>query len=267
VLETGSAQGPAILFIHGYSQSYLSWEKQLHDPELKRRFHLIAFDLRGHGASGKPSEPDSYSAQAWADDLEAVIVATGARRPMLVAWSMGGTVVFDYLLAHGGKSISGIDLVASAATLGHTPAPPDPADPDTAAIMRPFLEMQSNDILANLAGTRAFVGMLTAKPLPPADTETIVIYNMLTPAYARVAMFQRLRAGYLGLRGKIEVPVLLTHGDRDAVVPYAGSVGTLPHLPHGRLSTYRGVGHAPFLEEPTRFNTELAAFVEEVTPH
>jgi len=35
------------------------------------------------------------------------------------------------------------------------------------------------------------------------------------------------------------------------------------HLPHGRMSEYPGVGHAPFLEEPDRFNAELAAFARE----
>ena len=37
VVQTGNKQGPAIVFIHGYSQSYLSWEEQLNDPALQKR--------------------------------------------------------------------------------------------------------------------------------------------------------------------------------------------------------------------------------------
>ncbi|NCW57263.1 MAG: alpha/beta fold hydrolase, partial [Gammaproteobacteria bacterium] len=54
VVETGNAAGPAVVLLHGFSQSYLSFALQLHDPELNKRFRLIAIDLRGHGGSGKP---------------------------------------------------------------------------------------------------------------------------------------------------------------------------------------------------------------------
>ena len=78
VAETGNRNGPPILFIHGYSQSYLSWEKQLNDQKLAKEFHLIAFDLRGHGASAKPPRQEDYTIQAWAGDVAAVIAATTA---------------------------------------------------------------------------------------------------------------------------------------------------------------------------------------------
>ena len=267
VVETGNKQAPAILFIHGFSQSYLSWEKQLNDPDLQKRFHLIAFDLRGHGASGKPSDPAAYSPEAWADDLANVIAATGNRKPVLVPWSMGGAVVFKYLLVKGGKAIAGVDQVAGAAGLGAPglgAPPPATVDPAAAEFRAAMAGMRSNDIAANLAGTRAFVASLTAKPLPAAEMETILVYNMLTPAYVRVAMGQAPAADYAALRGKITVPFLLTHGDKDAVIAYQTSVATKPEIPGATLSTYQGIGHAPFLEDPVRFNRELAAFVIKV---
>jgi pimeloyl-ACP methyl ester carboxylesterase len=264
VIEAGAERGPAILFVHGFSQSYLSWTEQLHDPELQRHFHLIALDLRGHGSSGKPSDPAAYRAEAWADDLQAVISATGHRRPLLVSWSMGGTISFDYLLRHGTGEIAGLGMVAAATGLGGPTWPMNPGDPAMAQLMKAAGKMQSNDILENLEGCRAFVDLLTAKPLPAAERETIVIYNMLTPAYARALMFEGPRPDYLSLRGRIEVPVLLTHGDLDRIVPYHTSTATLPELPDGTLSTYHGIGHAPFLEDAPRFNAELAAFVTRV---
>ena len=59
VVQTGNKQGPPILFIHGFSQSYLSWKDQLSDPDLQSHFHLIALDLRGHGAVGETARPGS----------------------------------------------------------------------------------------------------------------------------------------------------------------------------------------------------------------
>jgi len=76
----------------------------------------------------------------------------------------------------------------------------------------------------------------------------------------RGAMFQ-FQPDNKDLQGKITVPVLITHGDADAVVPYQTSVDTKALIKGATLSTYQGIGHAPFLEDPARFNAELAAFV------
>jgi non-heme chloroperoxidase len=54
--EWGNPAGPEILFIHGYSQSYLSWMRQV-DSDLAKEFHIVTYDLRGHGNSDKPLDP------------------------------------------------------------------------------------------------------------------------------------------------------------------------------------------------------------------
>ena len=59
VQEFGDANGHPLLFIHGFSQSYWCWKKQFNDPRLDQ-FRIIAFDLRGHGRSGKPLDKESY---------------------------------------------------------------------------------------------------------------------------------------------------------------------------------------------------------------
>jgi pimeloyl-ACP methyl ester carboxylesterase len=261
VVQAGNKQGPAILFIHGYSQSYLSWEKQLNDAGLQKDFHLIAFDLRGHGASGKPSEPAAYTSEAWGGDVNAVIKATGDRKPVLVPWSYGGPVTMSYVRHHGVAGIAGINLVAGGTALGGANPPPDMNDPALKERMARFMAMTNPDTAANLAATRWFVGSLTKQPLPTPETDTILIYNMLTPAYVRAAMF-RFQPDNKDLQGKVTVPVLLTHGDADGVVPYQTSLDNNKLIKGSTLSTYKDIGHAPFLEAPQRFNTELAAFVK-----
>src|SRR5205085_1574392 len=54
VYEGGTSDGPALLFIHGCSQSHRAWSRQF-DAPLLQRFRLAAFDLRGHGGSDKPA--------------------------------------------------------------------------------------------------------------------------------------------------------------------------------------------------------------------
>ena len=62
----------SVLFIHGYSQSFLSWIGQLGARRLGGPLRLLAMDLRGHGLSDKP--PGVYTDSGlWADDVQAVI--------------------------------------------------------------------------------------------------------------------------------------------------------------------------------------------------
>jgi len=73
VREWGKGAGPSILFIHGWSQCHLCWRGQYESP-LANDFRLVAVDLRGHGRSDAPLEPEHYDdAQLWADDIAAVI--------------------------------------------------------------------------------------------------------------------------------------------------------------------------------------------------
>jgi pimeloyl-ACP methyl ester carboxylesterase len=56
--DWGNPNGPEILFIHGFSQSHRSWIKQVTSSELAKKFHMVTYDLRGHGNSDKPLEPE-----------------------------------------------------------------------------------------------------------------------------------------------------------------------------------------------------------------
>ena len=59
---------------------------------------MVTYDLRGHGNSDKPLEPERYKdSKAWADELQAVMDATGIKRPVLAGWSYGGRIMADYL--------------------------------------------------------------------------------------------------------------------------------------------------------------------------
>ena len=59
VREWGDRDGPALLLIHGWSQSQLCWTRLI-EGDLGRRFHIVTFDSRGHGMSEKPLEADRY---------------------------------------------------------------------------------------------------------------------------------------------------------------------------------------------------------------
>jgi len=61
-------------------------------------FRIVAYDLRGHGLSDKPSDRAFYQeGKRWADEMHAVITAKRLRKPVVAGWSMGGRVLRTYL--------------------------------------------------------------------------------------------------------------------------------------------------------------------------
>lgn len=109
--DWGNPTAPGILFIHGFSQSHLSWMRQT-NSELVKNFHVVTYDLRGHGNSDKPLDAAAYrDPAAWGHEVQAVIDATGLKRPVLVGWSYAGRVISDYVATKGTDRIAGINFV------------------------------------------------------------------------------------------------------------------------------------------------------------
>jgi non-heme chloroperoxidase len=253
VREWGRADGPPILFIHGLSQSHLCWAKQ-YQSALAEEFRLVAYDLRGHGMSEAPLEPEHYTDGAlWADDVAAIIEQLRLDRPVLVGWSYGGFVICDYLRAHGQDRIAAIDFVAGGVKLGQAAF---------GTLIGPgfldhFADVTADDLPTNIHGMRGLVAAFAAKPLPPDEVETLLCSSMTVPARIRANLGAREIDGDDVLRA-LRVPLLVTQGRADTIVLPAMADHVLATCPTAEPSWYEGVGHTAHLEQPERFNRELA---------
>jgi non-heme chloroperoxidase len=250
--EWGTPRGPALLFIHGWSQSDLCWLNQVRG-DLAETFRIVTFDLRGHGLSEKPAGPERYAdGQLWADDVASVIDQTGLERPILVAWSYGGYIVADYLRAYGDTHIGGINLVGAAVILR-----PPAFDHIGLGLLENVQGMCVPDLLANIAATRRFLRACTARPLSDDEVAAALAWNMVVPSPVRGALLSR-ELDASEILASVTVPVLVTHGHDDAIVLPSMAEHTLTVCPAANASWYDGVGHMPFWEAPDRFAHELA---------
>jgi pimeloyl-ACP methyl ester carboxylesterase len=120
--------------------------------------------------------------------------------------------------------------------------------------------LMSTDLAKNLAATREFVINCTASPPSDGEREKIVAFNMMTPPFVREAMFSRA-LDFLPMLANIQVPSLVIHGIDDNVIDINMSNLILGAIPGAQKSFFEGTGHAPFREDPDRFNRELATFV------
>src|SRR5574342_124923 len=252
--EWGNPSGPEILFIHGFSQSHLSWSRQLKSV-LAQEFRMVTFDLRGHGNSDKPLMPEAYrESRRWADDIGAIIKQVGLRKPVLVGWSYGGRVMNDYLTHYGDGAIAGLDYVAATST-----TKPGVLGPGS----RFLPAMTSEDLTVNIEATQQFL-VSCFKIQPSAeDMATALAYNMMVPPKVRGFLGGR-PANYDDGLSRVKVPVLVTQGHEDQVVLPAMSEHTLSVVKHAKGVFYSGVGHSSFYEVSDRFNADLAAFVRSV---
>jgi non-heme chloroperoxidase len=256
VREWGDAQGPPIVFIHGWSQAQFCWARQT-EGALARDFRLVTFDLRGHGMSERPAPAEGYGdPRLWADDLQAVIEQLSLVRPVLVGWSYGGFVVGDYLRAFGEDAIAGIDLVGAAVVLR------EGFDHIGPGLLENAGDACSSDLPTSIAAIRRFLARCTAQPLTDDDRSAALCWNMVVPPEVRGALFARA-VDNDDVFGGLTVPVLVTHGRADEIVLPSMAEHVLRVCPTARASWYDGIGHLPFVEDAERFDRELAAFAVE----
>lgn len=254
VEERGPEDGRAILFIHGYTQSRLSWEKQL-ASELAEEYRLVAFDNRGHGRSGKPE--DAYGSAMWAEDVHSVIETLELAEPVLVGWSYGGLIIADYLAAHGDDDVAGINLVGAISKNGTEDA--------MAVIGEEFTSLvagfESTDATESVGTLDTFVQRCVHGDLDERDRYLLLGFNAVVPPGVRTSLHSRTVTHDDDLR-EIGVPTLLTHGEEDTIVLPAAAEEHADLIDTAELSWYPEVGHSPFWEAPDRFNRELREFVE-----
>jgi pimeloyl-ACP methyl ester carboxylesterase len=259
VREWGPEDGLPILFIHGWSQNHLCWGRQ-YESALAGEFRLVAYDLRGHGMSEAPLEAEHYvEASRWADDVAAIIDELGLGRAVLVGWSYGAFVICDYVRAYGEDRVAAVSLVEGAVRLGEA-AFGTLIGP---AFLDHFAGATDDDLPTAIGTMRSFVRSCVVRPVTAEDLETAICWNVVVPAAVRRHLAAREIDGDDVLRA-LRVPVLVTQGRADAVVLPAMAEHVLATCPTAEPSWYDGVGHAPFLEDPERFNRELRALARRV---
>jgi non-heme chloroperoxidase len=259
VREWGNPEGTPILFIHGWSQNHMCWARQ-YESSLADEFRLVAYDLRGHGMSEAPLEPEQYTSdELWGDDVAAIIDELQLDRPVLVGWSYGALVICDYVRAHGQDRVTAINFVEGVTRLGEAAF----GTLIGSGFLDHFVDATADDLPTNIRAMRSFVRACLVKPVPDDDLETAVCWNVVVPAHVRAALGARTIDDDDVLRA-LDVPMLVTHGRMDSVVLPAMADHVLATCRTAEASWYDGVGHAPHLEEPERFNRELAALTRRV---
>jgi len=253
-VETGNPKGRPIVFIHGFSQCGMNWIRQL-NSDLADTFRLVAVDLRGHGLSGNP--PESYGdSKMWADDIDALIRTLELDHPVLCGWSYGPLVILDYIRHYGEDHISGANFIGGITKIGSEEAA-SVLTPEFLSLIPGFFSMDAKESVTALA---SLVRMCFASKLSDEEFYLMLGYNVSVPTYVRQGLFSRSFDND-DLLPKIRKPVLISHGEADAVVSL-----TVFERQMNRIATAQkhvmATGHACFWDDPAAYNQRLRKFVE-----
>lgn len=254
VIEAGNPKGKPFVFLHGFSQSALSWTRQLNSP-LAETFRLVAMDLRGHGLSGKPR--DGYAdSRLWADDVHALIEALDLDHPILCGWSYGPLVILDYLRCYGEEGVGGVNFVGGVTKLGSDEAL-SVLTPEFLGLIPGVFSIDAEESVRSLT---SLLRLCFSTELSPEDLYRMLGCSVSVPPYVRQALFSRAFDND-DLLPRLRKPVLITHGNHDAIVK--------PAVIEQQLSAIRGAkvermatGHACFWDDAAAYNACLRRFAE-----
>jgi pimeloyl-ACP methyl ester carboxylesterase len=134
-LTAGDESGVPVILVHGNVSSARFFEETM--QALPSGYWAIAPDLRGFGESETKPVDAARGVRDFSDDLRAFCEAlglTGARKPHLLGWSLGGGVVMQYAIDHAADvaSITMIDPMSPFGFGGTKDAAGAPCWPDAA---------------------------------------------------------------------------------------------------------------------------------------
>ncbi|KAI8982725.1 alpha/beta-hydrolase [Trametes punicea] len=258
--SNGNASKPAIVFVHGLSCTALGWDRQFADTALQREFHLVRYEMRGHGRSGKPLTEDGYESRKIADDFRTVCEAFGVVKPFLCGWSLGGTVVVDVVTAFGVDYLSGIIYVGGSILAIHYHPP---CRHPVMTELFPVITSLTSDDLSD--GGERFVDSCVATPLTFEEKLLFMGGFLMQPRAARYWSLKRKQDHTVWEREARPLPVLVVQGTEDLHCLYDTMISIARRVYDDvEVKMLPGIGHSPHFESPEETNRTIEGWLKKV---
>ena len=271
--EVYGAGGPTVFLLPTWSIMHSRhWKMQI--PYLARHCRVLTFDGRGNGRSDRPTEPEAYRSAEFTADALAVMDATGTERAVLVALSLGATWALELGALHS-ERVVGIVFIAPALPLGLSAARRAHSFTERLDTTEGWAKYNQHYWREHYREfLEFFFAQMFTEPHSTKPIEDTVGWGLETDPETLIA--SRLGVGADGepfsdperaaeLATRVRCPVLVVHGDEDAIRPLANGA-RLAELAGGELVTLEGSGHAPHVRDPVEVNLLLRDFVKPAPP-
>ena len=237
--EVHGDHGPVVLLTHGYSSTAQMWSGQV--DAIAKDHRLITWDMRGHGQSDSPEDPELYSEAHTIADMAALLDEVGARRAIIGGLSLGGYMSLAFNRVHP-------DRVAALLIIDTGPGYKN--DEARAGWTKTSLRTAERYETEGL-------GLLSTGS---AERRTARHTSATGLALAARGMLTQRDAGVITSLPDIKAPSIVIVGSEDT--PFlAASDYMAAKIPGAKKVIIEGAGHAANIDKPEAFNAALMDFL------
>jgi pimeloyl-ACP methyl ester carboxylesterase len=234
--------------MYEYQYQYLS----------RKGFRVIGITLRGFGKSDRPY--GKYNFDVFSDDIKAVLEKLNIQNAVLGGFSMGGAVVIHYATKYNAAHISKLALFGAAA----------PSWRQREGSAYGVTEAAAEGLIkSTLTGREDLIaGFGAAFPAKEGNISKNVekwleSINLEAWPYAVTeSMTSLVNLDLRPVLSKITIPVAIFHGTQDKLCPFALAEELNKGIKNSYIVKFENSGHALFVEEAEKFNTELEKFAK-----
>lgn len=245
-------EGQPIVFLHGTGAGLRYFEPQL--TNLSNEYRTIAFDFRGHGRSEKTDM--GHTLPQYARDVHAFLEAQCLDGVVLVGWSLGALVAWEYVEQFGTerlRALVNVDMEAA------------PGDEDEATAFDP--DRLRNIHVGIQTGHLEYIRQATDVMLkdPPSAKLRAMMFDEMSrsPPLVKSSIFvDSAMRDYREILPTIDVQMLVCAGADEKWRTVAGVERTAELVPDAEFELFEESGHCLTVEEPERFNRVVSEFVE-----
>lgn len=253
VRETGAADAPPIILIHGFTHSLETWDAWA--SALAGDYRVIRYDLLGHGLTG-PDPRERYAPRERAAFIGTLMDALDLDRAALAGNSLGGLAAWGFASDYPAR-VDALILISPGAYplngAGDAPA-------EIPAAMKAYL------LAAPEAGVRASAGFIYADDTKITDSRIETMRDMIRRKGNGTAMIKSLEEFTLPdpteALARISAPTLILWGEDDIIIPIEQGRQIEQAITDARLIAYPGVGHAAQEEAPDETVADAIAYLK-----
>jgi non-heme chloroperoxidase len=250
-VERGQEHGVPVVLLHGFTDSWHSWELVL--PHLPASLHVFAISQRGHGNSDKPLE--GYDPKDFAADIAAFLQQKKIKAAIIAGHSMGATIAQGFAADYPERTL-GMVLVGAFAHFKENEAIQG---------FQQVLDTLNDPVEESFAAE--FQQSTLGHPIDPEFLQTAINESLKLPARVwKSTAYSLFKADYVDRLRVYTKPVLIVWGDKDVFSPRKDQDLLAGTLMRSQLVIYPGTGHAVHWEEPARFAADLDSFIQQIVP-
>lgn len=265
---------PTVLFLPAWAIGHSRfWKGQI--PYFARHYRVITFDPRGNGKSDRPLDPAAYADTEYVQDALAVMNATQTERAVMVGFSMGAWLAAILAARHPGQVLGAV-IAGSSSPLGQMlPERKVYSFDDPFQTEEGWGKYNRHYWRRDYRGfVEFFMSKIFTEPHSTKQIEDGVSWGLETVAEVLIATYESLDLSIymrehpdeaVAFYRSIHCPLLVIHGDQDAIVSYSRGVA-IADVTGAPLVTITGGGHHVFGRDPVKTNLLLKKFIDRIYP-